>query len=600
MAVSGGLTSASDTVRKPDLNLLQIINMSFGFFGIQIGFALQNGNVSRIFNTLGADPDELAIYWLAGPVTGLLVQPVVGYFSDKTWTTLGSKWIYNIAGIAIALLGLYCLVSSQFWTIPFPSESSAAGGFSLSFLWYAMMVGSIGGVVLLAAMIAGFLTNAWMPGARRRPFFLTGAVLACIALSVMPNVPGLWAAVLMLWVLDASLNISMEPFRAFVGDRLSSAQRPTGFAMQTVFIGAGAVVGSLLPIITNQFFGVSNAVPDGGGIPENVKLSFYVGAGALLLALLYTIRSSGEYSPEEMDSFIDDSDFLNTDGADSEPEFKADHSFFARWGMGAIGLGAILGLAVFWLNGDKQFFILCGGLMFLGVLFTFNARTVKRSPDARGFLVDVLNDLTSMPLVMRRLAVVQFFSWFGLFIMWIYTTDAVALQAWNTSDSQSTDYQNAGDWVGVMFAVQNGVAALYAFVIAGIARRVGTRTLHAFNLLAGAAGFIGYHLFTDQTALLIPMIGLGMAWGSILALPYAILADALPVRKMGIYMGIFNFFIVLPQILVGGTMGPVLRTLENNLAPMVGGVPLLAVLFGAASFCLAAFAMSFVKVDRAS
>jgi maltose/moltooligosaccharide transporter len=150
-----------------------------------------------------------------------------------------------------------------------------------------------------------------------------------------------------------------------------------------------------------------------------------------------------------------------------------------------------------------------------------------------------------------------------------------------------------------MFAVQNGVAALYAFVIAGIARRVGTRSLHAFNLLAGAAGFIGYHLFGSQYGLLIPMVGLGMAWGSILALPYAILADALPVRKMGIYMGIFNFFIVLPQILVGGTMGPILSSLEGNLAPMVGGVPLLAVLFGAASFCLAAFAMSFVKVDRA-
>ena len=212
--------------------------------------------------------------------------------------------------------------------------------------------------------------------------------------------------------------------------------------------------------------------------------------------------------------------------------------------------------------------------------------------------LDVLGDLTTMPSVMKRLAVVQFFSWVGLFIMWIYTTPAVALQAWDTLDASTKAYQDAGDWVGIMFMVQNGVAALYAFVIANIARKVGTRSLHAFNLLAGAAGFIGYHLFGSQYGLLIPMVGLGMAWGSILALPYAILADALPVKKMGIYMGIFNFFIVLPQLLVAGTMGPILNTLEGNLAPMVGGVPLLAVLFGAASFCFAAFAMSFVKVDE--
>ena len=199
---------------------------------------------------------------------------------------------------------------------------------------------------------------------------------------------------------------------------------------------------------------------------------------------------------------------------------------------------------------------------------------------------------------MKQLALVQFFSWVGLFIMWVYTTPAVALRAWATTDPASAAYQTAGDWVGVMFALQNGIAAIYAFAIVALAHRVGTRRLHAFNLIMGALGFIGYLIFGSRMGLLLPMIGLGMAWGSILALPYSILSDALPPRKMGIYMGIFNFFIVLPQIFVGGTMGPVLRALEGTLVPMAGGAPLLAILFGAASLTLAAFAMGFVNTPR--
>ncbi|MEM8616933.1 MAG: MFS transporter, partial [Pseudomonadota bacterium] len=263
-------------------------------------------------------------------------------------------------------------------------------------------------------------------------------------------------------------------------------------------------------------------------------------------------------------------------------------------------IGAAFCYAVYHFGGDQQFYMIGGMSIFLGVLFLVNSLLVKDDRNTHNFLSDVLGDLTTMPGVMKRLAIVQFFSWIGLFIMWIYTTPAVALQGfgWDGVDTTGKLYQSAGDWVGVMFAVQNGIAAIYAFVIAAIARKVGTRSLHAFNLLAGAAGFIGYHLFSSQYGLLIPMVGLGMAWGSILALPYAILADALPVKKMGIYMGIFNFFIVLPQLLVGGTMGPILRTLEGSLGTMVGGVPLLAVLFGAASFCIAAFAMTFVRVER--
>jgi len=514
----------TDTITrsKPNLNLGQIINMSLGFFGIQIGFALQNGNVSRIFQTLGADMDLLPILWLAGPITGMLIQPVVGYFSDKTWGPLG----------------------------------------------------------------------------RRRPFFLGGAILTTIALFIMPNSPVLWVAAGTLWILDASLNITMEPFRAFVGDMLPSRQRPLGFSMQTVMIGSGAVMASLAPYILTQF-GVSNEAAE-GVIPDNVRWSFYLGGVALLMAVLWTVFRTKEYSPQELEEFGKDADNIFEKEGGIESAERPASNFFLKWGLVITLIGVALCAAIWQLGGDKQFFVLAGGLIFLGVLFLLNSKFVSEDRDTRNFLSDVLGDLTTMPSVMKRLALVQFFSWIGLFIMWIYTTPAVAMQAWDTMDATTKAYQDAGDWVGVMFAVQNGVAAVYAIFIAAIARKVGTRRLHAFNLLVGAAGFAGYLVFGSKMGLLVPMVALGMAWGSILALPYAILSDALPVRKMGIYMGIFNLFIGIPQLLVGGTMGPILRSLEDNLAPMVGGVPLLAILIASVSFCLAAAAMSLVKVEGAS
>ena len=515
------MTDQTSPMKKPALSLLQIINMSFGFFGIQIGFALQNGNVSRIFQTLGADINTLPLLWVAAPVTGLIMQPIIGYFSDKTWGPLG----------------------------------------------------------------------------RRRPYFLAGAILTTLALFIMPNSPALWVAAGTLWIMDASLNITMEPFRAFVGDMLPSRQRPLGFSMQTIFIGSGAVMASLAPYIFNAL-GVSNTA-EPGHVPPNVHLSFYVGGIALFCAVLWTILSTKEYSPEQLEAFGTDEDNIFDAEGGADRTARPPAGFFRTWGALIALAGAAFSWAVWHYDGDKQFFVLGGGLVFLGVLFLINSLFVRGDSEVRNFLSDVLGDLTTMPSVMKRLAVVQFFSWVSLFIMWIYTTPAVALRAWDTADTTSAAFQSAGDWVGVMFAVQNGIAAIYAFIIAAIARKVGTRRLHAFNLLMGALGFVGYLVFGSQMSLLLPMVGLGMAWGSILALPYAILADALPARKMGIYMGIFNFFIVLPQILVGGTMSPILRTLEGSLAPAVGGAPLLAMLFGAASLALAAFAMSFVKTHHA-
>ena len=507
--------------QKPALSLPQIVNLSFGFFGIQIGFALQNANISRIFQTLGASIDDVPLLWIAGPVTGLLIQPVVGYFSDRTWGRLG----------------------------------------------------------------------------RRRPFFLIGAAIAAVALFVMPNAPILWVAAVMLWILDASLNVTMEPFRALVADMLPYRQRTLGYSMQTVFIGAGAVLASLAPFVLNSL-GVANTAPP-GEIPDNVKYSFYIGGAALLAAVYWTVFTTREYSPAQQEAFATDAgSLLDAETARLDAP-RPGSAFFRRWGFGTLFAGLGWSAAVHQLRGDQQFYVLGGGLVFLGLLLLINSWLVRRDAGARNFLSGILGDLATMPSVMKRLAVVQFFAWVAMIILWIYTNAAVALQAWDTTDASSAAFQQAGDWVGVMFAVQNGVAAVYACVFAALARRTGIGRLHAANLVIGAAGFAGYLVFDTPATLLIPMVALGMTWGSILALPYAILADALPPRKMGVYMGIFNFFIVLPQLLVAGTMGPLLRTLEPTLGAAAGGTPLLAALFGAGSLLLAAGSMANVRVGKA-
>jgi maltose/moltooligosaccharide transporter len=499
-------------MKKPTLSIWQIWNMSFGFFGIQIGFALQGANVSRIFQSLGASIDALPILWIAGPVTGLLVQPLVGHFSDKNWTRFG----------------------------------------------------------------------------RRRPYFFAGAVLASLALLIMPNSPTLWIAAGMLWILDASINIAMEPFRAFVGDMLPSRQRTLGFTMQSVFIGSGALLASMAPFILTNVFGVTN-VAEGGGIPAAVKLSFYIGAAALFLAILWTVRSTREYSPDEMAAF--DAEQTNFRPVDAKATiFTPEQSFFLKHGLWITLLGAALFVTIYKLEGDKQFYVLSGAIVFLGVSFLLNSWLKKRQHDDN-FLSHILADLITMPLVMRRLAVVQFFSWFGLFILWIYSTPAVTAHAFGSSDPASVLYNQGADWVGVMFATYNGVAALYALILPKLVKHLGRRLLHALNLLAGAAGFASYFVFTDPKMLLVSMVGVGMAWASILSLPYAMLSDAVPPKKLGIYMGIFNFFIVLPQLIVAGIMGPFART-------FLGGDPLLIMLCGGVSLMLSALFVGWVRIPK--
>jgi maltose/moltooligosaccharide transporter len=408
--------------------------MSFGFLGIQFGFALQNANVSRIFETLGASKDELPILWLAAPVTGLLVQPIIGYYSDRTWS---ERW------------------------------------------------------------------------GRRRPFFAVGAILATVALFLMPNSSALWMAVIMLWLLDASINISMEPFRAFVGDMLPNEQRTTGFATQSFFIGVGAVVASALPWIFTNWFGLQNTAGE-GAIPSSVKWSFYLGGIAYFCAVMWTVFNTEEYPPDDIE------------------ELRAENA-----AQGIFG-------------GIRE--------SFLGIF--------------------------RMPRPMVQLSAVQFFSWFALFAMWIYMTSAVTSHVYGTDDTDSALYNEGADWVGICFAIYNGIAAVVAFILPFVARRFSRRITHLLALFCGGLGLISVYFISDPNYLLLSMVGVGIAWASILSMPYAIISSILPPNKMGYYMGVFNFFIVIPQIVAGAILGWILAT-------FFGSMSIYALLLGGASFFLA-------------
>ena len=458
--------------------------MCFGFLGIQFGFALQNANVSRIFQTLGAEIDDLPILWVAAPVTGLIVQPIIGYMSDRTWNRLG----------------------------------------------------------------------------RRRPYFLVGAILASLALFAMPNSPTLWIAAGMLWIMDASINISMEPFRAFVGDNLPQKQRTLGFAMQSFFIGIGAIVASALPWMMANWFEVSNVAAE-GQIPDTVKWSFYLGGMVFLAAVSWTVFSSKEYSPEEIAEFEAGADEGEA-FAEPEPHPAAK---YRNGGLAWIVAGAAL-LAWIVISGlDKQLYILAIGAIAFGLLQIVTAAMQKGGNTANG-LYRIVEDLFHMPRVMKQLAVVQFFAWFALFAMWIYSTAAVTSFHFGAADVTGQAYNDGANWVGVLFAAYNGFAALAAIFIPWMARRLGCRISHLVNLCIGGISLASFYFIHDPDWLIVPMIGVGIAWASILSLPYALLSDVLPTAKMGIYMGIFNFFIVIPQLIAASVLGLLLREFFDGQA----------------------------------
>ncbi len=426
--------------RKPVLSFWQIWNMSFGFFGIQFGWGLQMANMSAIYQYLGAEESDIAFLWLAAPLTGLIVQPIVGYFSDRTWNRLG----------------------------------------------------------------------------RRRPYFLVGALLASLALIAMPNSGAVWMAAGLLWILDASINITMEPFRAFVGDMLPKRQRKTGFAMQSLLIGLGAVLSSALPyLLTN--LGVANGA-GAGRIPQTVRLAFYIGAFVFFLAVLYTIFTTREYPPEDIPAFN-------------------------RLKAGSAGVG----------NAFRE----------------------------------ILGGIVSMPRTMRQLALVQFFTWFALFCMWIYFVPAVATQVFGGLPG-TPEYQRGNEWGGVCFSVYNGTAFAFSFVLLALVRKFTARAIHRTCLLAGGAGLILAAVLKTPHPLIVSMLLVGIAWASILSMPYAMLANAIPPDKMGFYMGVFNFFIVIPQILASLGLGMLMKNL-------LGGNPMNAVVLGGGSMIVAALCVGLVS-----
>ncbi|MBK8850995.1 MAG: MFS transporter [Saprospiraceae bacterium] len=439
-------------MQKPKLKNSEIWNMSVGFLGIQFGFALQNSNASRILQSFGADVHQLSWFWIVAPLTGMIIQPIIGHYSDQTWNKLG----------------------------------------------------------------------------RRKPYFLAGALAAGIGLILMPKaglfaaiLPALWIGAGMLMIMDASFNVAMEPFRALVGDKLPSEQRTKGFAAQTVLIGVGAVIGSWLPYMLAEWFGVSKVAAD-NEVPFNLVLSFIIGAIVLLSSIFWTLFTTKEYDPETMKSF------------EIEAPPVSAHS---------------------------------------------------------GFITSLLHDISSMPITMRQLGWVQFFSWFGLFGMWVYSTPAIAQHIYGlaANDTHSVEYNDAGNWVGIIFGVYNLVSAIYAFLLLPVmARKWGRKTTHIVSLIAGGIGLISVFFAPNKEFLIISMVGVGMAWASILAMPYAILAGSLPASKMGIYMGIFNLFITIPQIINALIGGPMIKYLYNDKA-------VITLIVSGICFFLAALATHFVQ-----
>ncbi len=496
--------------KRPRLTFWQIWNMSFGFLGIQFGFALQNANVSRIFETLGANIEDIPILWVAAPLTGLIVQPIIGHMSDNTWNRFG----------------------------------------------------------------------------RRRPYFLAGAILASMALFIMPNSPALWIAAGMLWMMDASINISMEPFRAFVGDMLPGDQRTSGFAMQSFFIGGGAVIASALPYMLTNWMGIKN-VAEPGLIPDSVKYSFYIGGIIFFLSVLWTVLSTKEYSPEQLNEFErEEHPERFSDSENRSDEVLLPYTTFLRRGFIWMPIGVVICFIIWYFNLAAELYIIGAGLLGFGLMQLLTGQMVKKKKTENGFVI-VNNDLNRIPKTMGQLAIVQFFTWFALFAMWIYTTSAVTSHVYGTSDTSSELFNKGANWVGVTFGIYSLVAALVAFLLPVLAKFTSRKITHAIALTVGGIGLASIYLVKDPNMLILSMVGVGIAWASILAMPYAILTGSLPQNKMGTYMGIFNFFIVIPQLLAASILGFFVKTL-------FGGEAIYSLVLGGISMVIAAVMVLFV------
>jgi maltose/moltooligosaccharide transporter len=436
-------------MKKPKLSFWQILNLSFGFLGVQIGYSLQNGNTSRILEALGADVHSIGYFWLAAPLAGLIVQPIIGLSSDKTWTRLG----------------------------------------------------------------------------RRIPFILVGAIISALAMFFMPNagnftnlLPPLVFGAVMLLLMDTSFNITMQPFRALVGDMVNDEQKNLGYSLQSALINFGAVFGSLLPWILTKA-NVANVPAEGQKVADSVIWSFYIGGSILLLSVLWTVFRTKEYAPKEHAEYNN----INLDA----PENKEKTNIFTL--------------------------------------------------------------ISNAPKIFWQLGVVQFFSWFSLFLMWVYTTRAIANQVWGPEalDAKSLGFNEAGDWTGVLFGFYSAIAAVFALLIPTIAKAIGRKKTYSFSLILGGIGLISMLLIHDKNLLLLSMIGVGFAWAAILAIPYAMLSSSLPAEKMGVYMGLFNATITVPQIAAG--------LLGSTLIAFFGGEPIMIIVIAGISMAIAGLAVFSVK-----
>lgn len=443
--------------KKPRLNFWQIWNVSFGFLGIQIGFALQSANVSRILSNLGADLHSLSFFWLAAPMMGLIVQPIVGAASDRTWNRFG----------------------------------------------------------------------------RRGPYLLGGAIVACFAMWLMPNsaalvsiIPPLVFGAIMFALMDGSFNITMQPFRALVADMVPDEQRTLGYSVQSLLINTGAVIGSVLPYFLTNILGVQNTAPS-GQVPHSVIWSFYIGGAILLCSVIWTVFRTKEYTPKE---------YCEQNNLDY----------------------------TVWSNRKKE------------------KKTIGEK------LRNFIHLFSEMPPMMAKLAIVQFFSWFALYLMWVYTTPAVAQHVYGTAigDSTSDLYQEAGNWVGVLFGAYSFFAALFSIVMTRLASTIGRKTTYSLALALGGLGYLSMYLFNTPGMLIISMAGIGIAWAAILAMPYSLLSESLPADKMGVYMGIFNFTIAGPQIISGLVGGAILKSFFDNHAIYMLVVCGISMLLGACSVML--------------
>jgi maltose/moltooligosaccharide transporter len=490
-------------MEKRKLSFWQIWNMSFGFLGIQMGFALQNSNVSRIFQTLGANIDDIPILWVAAPMTGLIIQPIIGYFSDRTWTKLG----------------------------------------------------------------------------RRKPYFLAGAILASAALFIMPNSPVLWFAAGMLWIMDASINVSMEPFRAFVGDNLPEKQRTMGFAMQSFFIGIGAYFASKLPLIFT-YLGVDNTAPL-GIIPDSVKYSFYFGGVVFIATVLWTVITSKEYSPEELEAFEKHKETTFIKEAHSADWYVTNGQSHLTKGILFLIVSVLFSVVIYHYDLKKDLYVLSLGLIGLGGLAMLVSGLMQKNNTTDNGFVTIMNDFQFMPAIMKQLAWVQFFSWFALFSMWIYTVPAVTQHIYGTTDTTSEAYNTGANQVGEMFANYNLIAAIASFLLPLLAKYTSRKFTHFVALACGGLGLMSVYFITEPTVFTmewLPMIGIGIAWASILSIPYAMLSGSLPSDKMGYYMGVFNFFIVIPQLVAASILGFLVSKFFDNepiYALLIGGVSMI-------------------------